>query len=489
MRIVLSIIVFSLSLSVFSQTIRVKFTATPNDRAMLTYDGEDMGLADGQKIVMGFNERKGIVEHTVVISCNGYIEESYSFKEGESKGETIRCDLERYLPKLENPPNLVVEVEKIVSGIEYSTEVGANTRWKYRYDEEINMSMKQSKMHRAISDVGLTSLQTHSDDLFNVGKSKPKNADILIAGRIEEFDLKRSGGSGYSGSNYASNLIINWQVYDRHNQEIILKRDVKSDYTFHSHLISEQFYNAVLDNFYIFLGEDMAFIEAIQSVDTDKIAESIEGDSLLVDEEASESVLIQRVRLEEVEEFSDLIELAMKSSVTVIIDQNQGHGSGVVVSGNGYIVTNEHVTNGAKLIDIQFSNGITLPADLIVSSEKHDLSLLKVRASGLTALPIISSSDLAREGEEVYVIGAPGDMELSQSVSKGIISAKRNIDGVKFIQTDTKISPGSSGSPLINNEGEIIGIINMKLVGEGVEGLSFAIDARYLNSVLGLKYE
>ena len=141
------------------------------------------------------------------------------------------------------------------------------------------------------------------------------------------------------------------------------------------------------------------------------------------------------------------------------------------------------------MIDIQFSNGITLPADLIVSSEKHDLSLLKVRASGLTALPIISSSDLAREGEEVYVIGAPGDMELSQSVSKGIISAKRNIDGVKFIQTDTKISPGSSGSPLINNEGEIIGIINMKLVGEGVEGLSFAIDARYLNSVLGLKYE
>ena len=74
-------------------------------------------------------------------------------------------------------------------------------------------------------------------------------------------------------------------------------------------------------------------------------------------------------------------------------------------------------------------------------------------------------------------------------MSKGIISAKRNIDGVRVIQTDTKISPGSSGSPLINREGEIIGIINMKMVGDGVEGLSFAIDGRYLKSVLGLEYE
>ncbi|MCO4806931.1 MAG: trypsin-like peptidase domain-containing protein [Flavobacteriales bacterium] len=488
MRVVFSIIFLSFSLGVISQTIRVKFAASPADRAKLTYDGEDMGLANGQKIVMGFNERKGIVEHTAVISCNGYVEQTFTFNEGESKNETIRCDLERYLPKLEDPPNLVVEVEKIVSGIEYSTDVGANTRWKYRYDEEINLSMKQSKMHRAIADVGLSTLQSHSDDLFNVGTSKPKIADILIAGRVEEFGLKRNSGSGYSGS-YTSDIVINWQVYDRHNQEIILKRDVESEYTFQSHLISEQFYNGVLDNFYIFLGEDKAFIEAIQGIDADQIAEIIESDSLTAEEEASDKVSIQRVRLEEVEDFSDLIEMAMKSSVTVLIDQNQGHGSGVVVSSNGYIVTNEHVTNGAKLIDIQFSNGMTLPADLISSSEKHDLSLLKVRASGLTALPIISNSDLAREGEEVYVIGAPGDTELSQSVSKGIISAKRNIDGVKFIQTDTKISPGSSGSPLINNEGEIIGIINMKLVGDGVEGLSFAIDARYLNSVLGLTYE
>jgi serine protease Do len=74
-------------------------------------------------------------------------------------------------------------------------------------------------------------------------------------------------------------------------------------------------------------------------------------------------------------------------------------------------------------------------------------------------------------------------------VSKGIISGKRSNEGVKILQTDTKISPGNSGSPLINMNGEIVGIINSKFIDEGVEGLGFAIDARYLYNVLGLKNE
>ncbi|GAB5539188.1 MAG: hypothetical protein Salg2KO_12910 [Salibacteraceae bacterium] len=478
---IISLLVLA-SLGLHAQDIRVKIKAQPSGVAKYSVDGEEKGLADGKKARFGFNERKGIVEHKVEIFATGYESQSFVYGLGSKRNEEIVCTLQRKLPKITDNTSLVVDVEKVVSGIEYGTDLGANTRWKYRYDEEINLSTKAREFDKAIRAMGLSTLNQASDDLFDVGKSKPKNADILIAGRVEHFGLVRGGSL-----NYKSDIRVNWQLYDRYNKEIILKEDVASEYQFASSIISEEFHKAIIDNFYYFLSQNSDFEDAINSIDADAIVKDTADD-----EESNydvERVSIQRVRIEPSEDFGDIIELAMNASVTVIIDQDKGHGSGVVVSSDGYIVTNHHVVDGAKLIDVQFANGITLAADVISSSEKHDLGLIKVRASGLTALPILEESDKAREGDEVVVIGAPGDRELGQSVSKGIISAKRTIDGVKIIQTDTKISPGNSGSPLINKEGEIIGIINMKMVGKGIEGLSFAIDAKYLYSVLGLDYE
>jgi hypothetical protein len=476
------------ALSISAQATKVRFDVTPSKQAKLELDGKDLGLADGQKLTLGFNVRKGIESYEVKISCSGYQSMSYTIDPNSPRSQTIDCDLERDFNRIENPPSLVFDIEKVVSGIEYATEVGANTRWKYRYDEEVNLSTRMPKMQKALEEMGLKTLKGGTDDLFDVGNSKPKNPDIIIAGRIEDFSLSRTSENGYSGG-YASTTSINWQIFDRQKKEIILKVTNSTTYQFETNLVSEQFYEAILNNFYSFLSETDDFKGAVEGLNEDDYTDLADSSDLDDEPTAEEIVAIPEVRLEKRESFSDLVELAMNASVTVLIDQDQSHGSGVVVSSNGYIVSNHHVTDGAKIIDVQFSNGMTLPADLITSSKDHDLSLIKVRASGLTALPIIKNPDNAREGDEVFVIGAPGDIELSQSVSKGIISAKRNIDGVKVFQTDTKISPGNSGSPLINNEGEIIGIINMKMIGEGVEGLSFAIDSRYLHSVLGLEYE
>jgi hypothetical protein len=486
MRYLFVLIFLCISVLSSAQAIKVRFNVTPSEGAELFLDGENKGKADNQKLLLGFNERKGILSYDVEIKCSGYESQQYTFDKDSPKSQTIDCNLERKFNKFDNPPALIFDVEKVVSGIEYATDVGANTRWKYRYDEEINLSTKMPKMLKALSQMGLGTMQNSSDDLFDVGKKKPTTPDFIIAGRVETFSLARTSGS------YNSNISINWQVFDRHQKEIVLKVTNTTEYKFENNLISEQFYESVLNNFYNLVTEVDGFrvmVEGIDESETVYATDSSGNSEIEVNGEDVEQVLIQPVRLEAMEDFSDLVELAMNSSVTVIIDQDKGHGSGVVVSSNGYVVTNHHVTDGAKIIDVQFSNGIMLPADLITSSEKHDLSLIKVRASGLTALPILEDPNDVREGDEVFVIGAPGDIELGQSVSKGIISAKRNIDGVRVIQTDTKISPGSSGSPLINREGEIIGIINMKMVGDGVEGLSFAIDGRYLKSVLGLEYE
>lgn len=475
----------------YAQIVRVTFKVTPPNGSKLMMDGKDLGAAHEQTVKMGFSERKGILSHEVVISAEGYEDKIYTFDNTAPSKQTVNCEMERKLPTIKTASTFYIDFDKMKSGIEYSKDIGANTRWKFKEDEEIHLE-DRDRIIDALDKAGLKTLKNTSDDLFDTGVKKQKTADMLIAGRVEDFTLSRvSARSGYSSAEYHSTIKINWQFYDRHGQAIVLKTTTESSYDFASSLITEEFHNAIVDNFYKLLNDS----DELKKVMEKYSPSTTEGGTLSEDEEEQleidskvELVNIPRVQLEKVDGFSDLVAIATKSSVTVVID-SRGHGSGFVVSPDGYVVTNHHVIDDAKTIDVEFSNGIILPAEVISSSERYDIALLKVRVAGLTALPIIEDPESVRAGDEVFVVGAPGDRELGQSVSKGIISGKRTLDGVKFIQTDTKISPGNSGSPLVNKDGQVVGVINMKLVGDGIEGLSFAIDARYLYNVLGLRYE
>ena len=511
------LILFLSYLNLIAQQSKVYLRVIPRS-AGVSLDGEDTGKANRNTLKMGFNERKGIVEHEIVVSAKGYQNFKQVFEIGMPRKESLMIKLELELPTFDLAPEFYIDIEKVVSGVEYSTEVGANTRWKFRFNEEIDLDQKKYKMIEVLSKMGLKTIDGQSDDLFNTGNDKPKTADILIAGRVEKFNLKRGGSeTGYSYSSslgYTSSISINWQFYDRHKKEIIFKETISSDYFFESSLITEEFYNSVVENFYVLFNQGKGLKEILKNQTANRVhfssisAEELETDSTIIDSSDQsnevqkvvssdlfedqilyeEEVLIPFVQLEKMDVFADLVAISSNASVTVLID-DRGHGSGFVVSSNGYIVTNHHLIDGAKYVDVQFNNGIILPGDIVTSSEKYDLALIKVRAGGLTALPITGDLANVRQGDEVFVLGAPGFKELGQSVSKGIISGKRSNEGVKILQTDTKISPGNSGSPLINMNGEVVGVINSKFIDEGVEGLGFAIDARYLRKVLGLKYE
>jgi serine protease Do len=157
-------------------------------------------------------------------------------------------------------------------------------------------------------------------------------------------------------------------------------------------------------------------------------------------------------------------------------EQERGTGSGFVIDGSGFILTNAHVVEGATTIYVTLTDKREFKAKLIGSDPKTDVALIKIEASNLTKLPIGESSKV-RVGEWVLAIGSPFGFD--NTVSAGIISAKgREVNDsiTPFIQTDVAINPGNSGGPLINTRGEVIGI-NSQIYSKsgGFMGISFAI--------------
>jgi Do/DeqQ family serine protease len=168
----------------------------------------------------------------------------------------------------------------------------------------------------------------------------------------------------------------------------------------------------------------------------------------------------------------------------------QALGSGVVVSADGYILTNHHVVDGAENIKVDMNDGRTVEAKLIGSDPPSDLALLKVNASGLTFMTP-GDSDKVRVGDVALAIGNP--LGIGQTVTMGIISAKgRSTAGPgsgnfeDFLQTDAPINHGNSGGALINTIGELIGINSQIVPGQegGNIGIGFAIPSNMAKSVM-----
>lgn len=165
-------------------------------------------------------------------------------------------------------------------------------------------------------------------------------------------------------------------------------------------------------------------------------------------------------------------------------------GSGVIISGDGYIVTNNHVVEDSKKIEVTLSNNRKYDADLIGRDENTDLALLKIKARDLPYLGF-GDSDSIRVGEWVLAVGNPFNLE--STVTAGIVSAKgRSIDILEgeykiesFIQTDAAVNPGNSGGALVNTRGELVGINTAIITRSGrYEGYSFAIPANLAAKVI-----
>lgn len=164
-----------------------------------------------------------------------------------------------------------------------------------------------------------------------------------------------------------------------------------------------------------------------------------------------------------------------------------GTGSGVIISEDGYVVTNNHVIRGASEIDITLNDNRTFPAKLIGTDSKMDIALLKIDADEKFPYAVFADSDNIKVGEWVLAIGNP--YNLNSTVTAGIVSAKaRNLatSGIQsFIQTDAAVNPGNSGGALVNTNGDLIGINTMISSNTGsYVGYSFAVPSNITRKIV-----
>jgi serine protease Do len=169
--------------------------------------------------------------------------------------------------------------------------------------------------------------------------------------------------------------------------------------------------------------------------------------------------------------------------------ERMGLGSGFIISDDGYVLTNNHVVEGADSVVVRMSDRREFDAEIIGTDPRSDLALLRIDASDLPTLKLASDDDL-EVGEWVLAIGSP--FGLDYSVTAGIVSAKgrslpteQNENYVPFIQTDVAINPGNSGGPLFNLDGEVVGVNSQIFTRSGGSiGLSFAIPAAVARNVV-----
>ncbi|TME78941.1 MAG: trypsin-like serine protease, partial [Chloroflexi bacterium] len=174
-------------------------------------------------------------------------------------------------------------------------------------------------------------------------------------------------------------------------------------------------------------------------------------------------------------------------TLTVNLSRGQAIGSGIVLDTKGDILTNAHVIAGGQNIQVAFSDGTTVAATLVGSNTGADLAVIRVSVAASTLHPLtLGNSSSVQIGDTVYAIGSP--FGLSGSFTEGIVSnigKTAAASGANLIQTDAAINPGNSGGPLVNSQGQVIGVNNsIESPVDGSVGVGFAIPIDQVNELL-----
>ncbi|MBI2282051.1 MAG: trypsin-like peptidase domain-containing protein [Bacteroidetes bacterium] len=381
------------------------------------------------------------------------------------------------LPLPQRNPN-----QTFIQAIDYSIAVPKQNRSSYTYSNYQNFLDKKGGVKKTFKDSMVVKLQDYEQpkptilDPFNLRDTnntffKNKISDLKLGVNITSFEENVIGSAKQINVKANLSLINNFNNKSLIDKQIDASANWSRSYSFQEGLNSLQRNDVIEDAIAKFLIDS-----EVQTALTNYKGEVVEQKKVTNEVVIPNSANIVKTLPE-----------AVKAVVTIIT--KDGYGSGCIVSNNGYIITNSHViANNDTSITVQLNDSTQHKATLIVANLKEDLALLKIDTT-LNYLFGLDKTLAIEIGQEVYAIGASNIDDYSMSVSKGIISTIRKVDGQTFIQTDGSINRGNSGGALISKDGKLYGIITAKMIGDGIEGVGFAIPYTKIEEALNIKFQ
>ncbi|MDO7876137.1 trypsin-like peptidase domain-containing protein [Hymenobacter sp. ASUV-10] len=346
---------------------------------------------------------------------------------------------------------------------------------------DVNSEKLKANVNGTLKELGYSVPATEGQSVF----AKTPSTRFTVQGEMRELKYDVRASSPFvPQAHYETNCTVEvtWKLVNQNRQTVTEQKTTGTAVAFEEGGTAA-FENAFENALYGFL-EKAEVVSALS-----KTAASAEASEKPLAEQPATNKLaaitIHRSKVPPVPADGNGLGAAARSVVT--IETTDGHGSGCLISADGYLITNAHVVGDAETVQVRFADGVEATGKIVRVNTDMDLALVKTEVDGLTGfqLPTTSIADL---GSDVFAIGTPADKELGQSITKGIVSGRRKIEGHSFLQTDVSINGGNSGGALVTRSGQLVGIVNAKLVGKGIEGIGFAIPAEQVNDALQLKF-
>jgi len=293
-------------------------------------------------------------------------------------------------------------------------------------------------------------------------------AEFLLAGIIKHVALNQcfpyAGFGNFTTSSGEASVEVEWQIFERRTRSVVFTSSTGGTADADQGPAGgEQAYYS-------------AFAASVRNLLADQRFASIMSKQPPTVVQGREALLVETVYLDKVDpsKSSEVIQYVHGSVVTIPV--GSGHGSGVIISRSGMVLTNAHVVGeGTGMVSVELATGRRIIGEVVRVNKEIDAAIIQLEKGRYLPAPM-GSPDSMKIGDPVFAIGTPLDQRLSRTVTKGVVSAFREEDGRRLIQSDVTIHPGNSGGPLLDGNGRVIGIAHSAfLAGRTGIGLNYFV--------------